>query len=104
MATYLVMADEQKGLAKRIPRDVRARVNKAGGRDLDWYAGRLESPAPRIGTTIDPHASARRARATWHKARARRRNARRDKRHDAVTKIIAALLRKHRRPSRTRLT
>jgi hypothetical protein len=45
------MADgKHQGLTARIPRDVVARAEKAGARDADWYAGRLEdAPAGRGG-------------------------------------------------------
>jgi hypothetical protein len=56
----MALINRQRRLADRLPADVRERVQRAGAREIDWYAGRrpgAASPA-RTGISRTPSADA----------------------------------------------
>jgi hypothetical protein len=72
-------------LSKRIPEDVRERARRAGARDLDWYAGRLERSDDRPrAADVDAQ---RRAHAALLRRRVERRAALKARAGDVAAKM-----------------
>jgi hypothetical protein len=81
----MVRVKRQTALSRRIPPDVRARINKVGAKQVDWYAGRLDLTDDTGYSSVPPN-DLDALRAT---GKARRKQGRDDKVKTAITAIAA---------------